>query len=311
MSEWHIRFGTAGTSDSFEAKGYKSSLDIPAYTAEMGLDAFEYQCGHGVRLGVDKAGKMAADAAERGILFSVHAPYYISMSSLEEEKRLGSVRYLLQSAEVCRALGGKRIIFHSGSCGKQSREAALEKALDTMRRAVEALDEAGYGDMTLCPETMGKIGQLGTLDEVLALCGVDKRITPCIDFGHLNARTLGGIQSRADYAAILDRMGEALGDERARRFHVHFSRIEFSAGGEKESPFGNMSWSESADEISSAKRREAGSYVKAANIKTCKCTVGAQTASYFRSNTGHSSSHEGGDHLDGYRSEEGLKSESG
>ena len=169
MSEcdWKIRFGTAGTSDSFEAKGYKSSLDIPAYTAEMGLDAFEYQCGHGVRLGVDKAGKMAADAAERGILFSVHAPYYISMSSLEEEKRLGSVRYLLQSAEVCRALGGRRIIFHSGSCGKQSREAALEKALDTMRRAVEALDEAGYGDMTLCPETMGKIGQLGTLDEVL------------------------------------------------------------------------------------------------------------------------------------------------
>ena len=210
MSEcdWKIRFGTAGTSDSFEAKGYKSSLDIPAYTAEMGLDAFEYQCGHGVRLGVDKAGKMAADAAERGILFSVHAPYYISMSSLEEEKRLGSVRYLLQSAEVCRALGGKRIIFHSGSCGKQSREAALEKALDTMRRAVEALDEAGYGDMTLCPETMGKIGQLGTLDEVLALCGVDKRITPCIDFGHLNARTLGGIQSRADYVAILDRMDE-------------------------------------------------------------------------------------------------------
>ena len=55
------------------------SLDIPAYTAEMGLDAFEYQCGHGVRLGVDKARRMAADAAERGILFSVHAPYYLSL----------------------------------------------------------------------------------------------------------------------------------------------------------------------------------------------------------------------------------------
>ena len=239
MSEcdWKIRFGTAGTSDSFEAKGYKSSLDIPAYTAEMGLDAFEYQCGHGVRLGVDKAGKMAADAAERGILFSVHAPYYISMSSLEEEKRLGSVRYLLQSAEVCRALGGKRIIFHSGSCGKQSREAALEKALDTMRRAVEALDEAGYGDMTLCPETMGKIGQLGTLDEVLALCGVDKRITPCIDFGHLYARSLGTQfadgTAAADYAALLDTLQAGLGDERAKQFHAHFSRIAYTKGGEK------------------------------------------------------------------------------
>ena len=233
MSDWKIRFGTAGTSDSFAVLGYKNSLDIPAYTAEMGLDAFEYQCGHGVRLGLEKAARMAAEAAARDLVFSVHAPYYISMSSLEEDKRLNSVHYLLQSAAVCKALGGRRIVFHPGSCGKQSREAALEKALDTMRRAQEALDEAGYSDMTLCPETMGKIGQLGTLDEVLALCRVDARITPCIDFGHLNARTLGGIQTKADYAAILDRLEEALGDERARRFHVHFSRIEFSKGGEK------------------------------------------------------------------------------
>ena len=233
MSDWKIRFGTAGTSDSFAALGYKNSLDIPAYTAEMGLDAFEYQCGHGVRLGLEKAARMAAEAAARDLVFSVHAPYYISMSSLEEDKRLNSVHYLLQSAAVCKALGGRRIVFHPGSCGKQSREAALEKALDTMRRAQEALDEAGYSDMTLCPETMGKIGQLGTLDEVLALCKVDARITPCIDFGHLNARTLGGIQTKADYAAILDRLEEALGDERAKQFHVHFSRIEFSKGGEK------------------------------------------------------------------------------
>ena len=233
MNDMTPRFGPAGISDSFAAQGYKTSLDIPAYTAGMGLDAFEYQCGHGVRLAEDKARQMAALAAEKGIVFSVHAPYYISMSSLDEEKRLGSIRYLLQSAQLCRALGGRRIIFHPGSCGKQSRTAALEKALDTLRRGVEALDEAGYGDMTLCPETLGKIGQLGDLDEVLALCGVDERIVPCIDFGHLNARTLGGIRSKADYAAILDRMGEALGDERARKFHVHFSRIEFSAGGEK------------------------------------------------------------------------------
>ena len=208
MREWKIRFGTAGTSDSFAAQGYKTSLDIPAYTARMGLNAFEYQCGRGVRLGLDKARQMAADAAARDILFSVHAPYYISMSSLEEDKRLNSVNYLLQSAAVC-------------------------KALDTLRRAQAALDEAGFSDITLCPETMGKIGQLGTLDEVLALCRVDRRITPCIDFGHLNARTLGGIASKADYAAILDRMEEALGDARARQFQVHFSRIEYTAGGEK------------------------------------------------------------------------------
>ena len=228
-----IRFGTAGTSDSFSAMGYKTSMDVPEYTARMGLNAFEYQCGRGVRLGLDKAAKMAALAAERDILFSVHAPYYISMSSMEEDKRLNSIDYILQSCALVKALGGKRVIFHSGSCGKQSREAALEKALDTMHRVVEACDAAGFGDLTLCPETMGKIGQLGTLDEVLALCSVDPRITPCIDFGHLNARTLGGIQTKQDYADILDRMGEVLGDARAEQFHVHFSRIEYTSGGEK------------------------------------------------------------------------------
>lgn len=232
MSET-IRFGTAGTSDSFSVMGYKTSMDVPEYTARMGLNAFEYQCGRGVRLGLDKAEKMARLAQPKDILFSVHAPYYISMSSMEEDKRLNSIDYILQSCALVKALGGKRVIFHSGSCGKQSREAALEKALDTMRRTVEACDAAGFGDLTLCPETMGKIGQLGTLDEVLALCSVDQRITPCIDFGHLNARTLGGIQTKQDYADILDRMGEALGDDRAKNFHVHFSRIEFTNGGEK------------------------------------------------------------------------------
>ena len=146
MSDWKIRFGTAGTSDSFAAKGYKNSLDIPAYTAEMGLDAFEYQCGHGVRLGLEKAARMAADAAERGILFSVHAPYYISMSSLEEDKRLNSVNYLLQSAAVCKALGGRRVIFHPGSCGRQSREEVHAELITHLAVLAAGSSDGGIGD---------------------------------------------------------------------------------------------------------------------------------------------------------------------
>lgn len=228
-----VLFGAAGESDSFSAMGYKGGAQMPDYLVKMGLDAFEYQCGRGVRVSEKLAGPIREARESRGITYSLHAPYYISMSSLEEEKRLNSVDYLLQSARAVRLLGGRRVVFHSGSCGKQSREAALEKALDTMRRMMEALDAEGLGDVVPCPETMGKIGQLGTLDEVLALCGVDKRITPCIDFGHLNARTLGGLASKEDFAAVLDRMAEVLGDERASRFQVHFSKIEYTAGGEK------------------------------------------------------------------------------
>ena len=226
------RFGPAGLSDSYTVKKFDPQA-IAAHTAARGLTAFEYQCGRGVRLAADKADALGKAFAEQGILPSVHAPYYISMSSLEEDKRLHSIEYLLQSCALVKQLGGKRVIFHAGSCGKQSREAALEKALDTMERAVKACDEAGFGDCVLCPETMGKINQLGDLDEVLALCGVDKRITPCIDFGHLYARSLGGVVTTADYEAILDKMAAALGDERARAFHSHFSRIAYTKGGEK------------------------------------------------------------------------------
>ena len=232
------RFGTAGLSDSFRAAKRSGPEEIAAYTASFGLNAFEYQCGRGVRLALDKAAALGEACAKRDIVLSVHAPYYISMSSLEEEKRLHSIDYLLQSCALVKALGGRRVIFHSGSCGKQSREAALEKALDTLRRAVEAVDAAGFGDCVLCPETMGKVNQLGDLDEVLALCQVDPRITPCIDFGHLYARSQGTQMADeesapADYAAILDRIAQALPDERAKSFHVHFSRIAYTKGGEK------------------------------------------------------------------------------
>ena len=163
------RFGPAGLSDSYTVKKFDPQA-IAAHTAARGLTAFEYQCGRGVRLAADKADALGRAFAEQGILPSVHAPYYISMSSLEEDKRLHSIDYLLQSCALVKQLGGRRVIFHAGSCGKQSREAALEKALDTMERAVRACDEAGFSDCVLCPETMGKINQLGDLDEVLALC---------------------------------------------------------------------------------------------------------------------------------------------
>ena len=234
MSEWKIRFGTAGTSDSFTAMGYKNSLDIPAYTEKMGLDAFESSAVMESGWGWTRPGRWLT-MPRRGIC-QRHAPYvYRAPSSLDEEKRLNSVNYLLQSCALVKALGGRRVIFHAGSCGKQSREAALEKALDTMRRAVQAVDEAGYGDCILCPETMGKVNQLGTLDEVLALCSVDERMIPCVDFGHLYARSQGtelnDETAPADYAAILDAIAAALPGERAKKFHAHFSRIAYTKGG--------------------------------------------------------------------------------
>ena len=233
MERTSIRFGPAGNGEGFTAAGHKKTIEAPGYVGSLGLSAYEYQCGRGVRIKEEAAREFGAAARAAGIALSLHAPYYISLSGAEEEKRLGSLRYIRESAAAALAMGADRVIVHSGSCAKMSREAALELAKDTLRRALLDLRENGLSGVSLCPETMGKVNQLGTLSEVLELCKLDESLVPCIDFGHLNARTCGGIAGGADYRKILDEMENALGRDRAARFHSHFSKIEYTESGEK------------------------------------------------------------------------------
>lgn len=228
-----VKFGPGGNCELFYESGYKNTFQIPEFLSNLGLDAYEIQCGRGVRMGDDAAKKLAVSAEEKGITLSVHAPYYISMSGIEEEKRLGSINYILQSAALAKKTGAKRIVIHSGSCSKMSREQALSLAVDTMKKAVAEMDANGFSDISMCPETMGKLNQLGTLDEVIELCLVDERIIPAIDFGHLNARDGGILKTASDFEKIIETVENKLGGYRAKNFHVHFSKIEYSAGGEK------------------------------------------------------------------------------
>lgn len=228
------KFGPAGTAESFKTMGYKKSVQLGDYLEKFGLDHFEYQCGQGVRVSESSAAEIGKALAEKNITVSIHAPYFISLSSVEEEKRKGSINYILQSAVAVNAMGGDRIVIHSGSCSKMTREEALELAKDTMKKAREALISEGLGHIHCCPETMGKINQLGDLHEVMEICKVDDSFIPCIDFGHLNARTFGEIKGKPEYAAILDTIQNELGSDRAKMFHSHFSKIEYTEkGGEK------------------------------------------------------------------------------
>lgn len=226
-------FGPAGNSESFSKK-YKSSTDAPQFIKELGIDAYEYQCGKGVRVSDKTASALCENAEKFGIKLSLHAPYFISLSSVEKEKRDNSINYILQSAEAAMKIGADRIVIHSGSCAKMTREEALELAKDTLIRAREEVVSKGLERIHFCPETMGKVNQLGNLEEVLELCALDDTFIPCIDFGHLNARTFGGIKGKTEYEEILDKIENKLGSDRLKVFHSHFSKIMFTdPGGEK------------------------------------------------------------------------------
>ena len=227
-----IRFGPAGTGDSFSALGFKKSSQAIEYVRRFGLTAYEYQCGRGVRLSDDTAETFLREAPAADVRLSIHAPYFISLSSVDPEKRDNSIGYILESARAAERIGADRIVVHTGSATKISREEALALAADTLSRAQRALDDEQLGGVHICPETMGKLGQLGTLEEVLELCRLDERMIPCIDFGHLNARTQGSLRTEADFLQLFEQVENVLGTERARCFHVHFSKIEYTSKGE-------------------------------------------------------------------------------
>ncbi len=229
----NARFGPAGNSDSFYAAGNKATVQAPAWLRSLGLTAYEYQCGRGVRVSEDTARAMCDAAKQHDIAVSLHAPYFISLASADPEKRDNSIRYILESARAVTQMGGERIVVHPGGLGGLSRADATQLAMTTLRRAQEALDNEGLSHVRICPETMGKINQLGDLEEVLSFCSIDERFLPCIDFGHLNSRTLGGLNSREAFSAVLNRLNDALGTARGAEFHAHFSKIEYTKGGEK------------------------------------------------------------------------------
>lgn len=226
-------FGVAGNPEAFYAEGGKSSLEMPGYVAKLGIEAYEYQCGKGVKISADSAKIMGERAAENKITLSIHAPYFISLSSIEEEKRLNSVKYILQTLNAAKNMGASRIVVHSGSCGKITRREALALAKSTLSLAIAEADSAGFGDISICPETMGKVNQLGNVTEVMELCKLDERLIPTIDFGHVNAQTRGSLKTKEDFEAIFDEIKNSLGEWRAAHFHSHYSRIEYTNAGEK------------------------------------------------------------------------------
>lgn len=227
-----IQFGPSGNSESFYAQGYSHTEESAKFVKDMGLDCFEYSFGRGVRMTDAKAVSIGQAFKEQGIEISVHAPYYINFANPEAENAEKSYNYVLESGRVLKLMGGKRCVFHSATQGKMDRESAVSLTEDRLKVLRDRIYEAGLNDLYFCPETMGKIAQIGTLEEIVRFCKIDPVYLPTVDFGHLNAREQGSLKTVEDYKSRLEYMISELGYERVKHFHVHFSKIQYSEKGE-------------------------------------------------------------------------------
>ncbi len=227
-----IKFGPSGNCESFYAEGYKHTEQAAKFVKDRGLQCFEYSFGRGVRMTEEKAISIGEAFAEQGVEISVHAPYFINFANLDDEMAAKSYGYVLDSAKYAKLMGGKRVVFHPAAQGKLFREEAVTLTEDRLKVLRDYLYMNDMQDMYICPETMGKSAQIGTIEEIVRFCKIDPVYVPCVDFGHVNAREQGSLQTENDYLERLQYMLAELGYERMKNFHVHFSKIMYGAKGE-------------------------------------------------------------------------------
>lgn len=223
-----IKFGPAGNDEEFYKSGYKNSEQIPEYLSKKGLNAYEYQCSRGVRVSDAKAAKMKEEAEKYGISLSVHSPYYISLSTQDEEKQKSTIKYIIDTMIAAKKMGATRIVVHAGALLGLDRQFAVESSCKLLKRAKEESDKLGLNDIHICPETMGKINQLGDSKEIIQMCKVDDSFIPTIDFGHIYCRSLGTIVTAQDWEKELRMYIDELGYDRMKNFHSHFSKMEYT-----------------------------------------------------------------------------------
>lgn len=227
-----IKFGPSGNDAEFALEKHKSTVEAAAWCKARGLDWYEYSFGRGISLGEEKAIEIGEAFALNQIGLSVHAPYFINFASVEEEKVENSYNYVLNSARMMRLMRGNRVIFHPAAQGKLDRDTAVNLTEDRLKILRDKIYENSLEDLRFCPETMGKIGQIGTIEEITRFCLIDDVYVPTVDFGHVNARENGSLKTVADYKSRLEYMIERLGEEKMKHFHVHFSKIQYSVKGE-------------------------------------------------------------------------------
>lgn len=227
-----VKFGPSGNSEEFFSAGNKKSEQSALWVKNLNLDCFEYSFGRGVNMSDAKAIELGKVFSDCGIEISVHAPYYINLANTEEASAQKSFGYILSSAEKLKLLGGKRLVFHPASQGKLNRGEAVSLTEERMFALRDKIYENNLQDLYFCPETMGKLGQIGTIEEIARFCKIDKVFIPCIDFGHVNARECGSLKTKRDYIDRFNYLIDELGFEKVNNIHIHFSKIEYSAKGE-------------------------------------------------------------------------------
>ena len=221
-----IRVGPAHipTRDSPEA-----AIDL---LLERGYSACEIDFESGFWMDYPWAERLGQAARDADVALSVHAPLFGFMGHLEAsgKKFTSAVGALDRSAGIATACGAELVVFHPGFLLGRTREeaiAAVAEQLETLRERLEGKGRA----VPFGVEVMGRVRDLGSLDDVVEIAGRTSWVRPVLDFAHMHATSDGAYLESAPFVAALEAVDAVL--PAGAPFHVHFSDIAYANRNEK------------------------------------------------------------------------------
>ncbi len=224
------RFGVAGFPPAFSRSGFrKNRVDILRWLAELGLDACELQMTYGPRTRAETCREYRALANEMGIRLSVHAAYYIVFTSEDAIKVEQSRDTLMRTFELAAVLGAQEIVLHPGPLYAANSAGVLARCIDNLGSFMQGIGKTEIG---LFVETAGKVGQLGSVEEILSLAAAIDGVHPCVDFGHVHARTLGSLEAPDSIHSLVQTLGEFIAARPEKQLHFHYTPIHYGVRGE-------------------------------------------------------------------------------
>jgi deoxyribonuclease-4 len=206
---------------------------------ERGYTACEIDFEGGFWMDYPFSERLGELAREHDLALSVHAPLFGFMGHLEATGRkfTSAVGALDRSAGIAAASGAELVVFHPGFLLGRSREDAIDavvEQLGTLRERLEGKDRA----VPFGVEVMGRVRDLGSVDDVIEISRRAGWVRPVLDFAHMHATSDGAFLDVEPFAAALAAVDAVLGP--AAPFHIHFSDIAFANRNEtKHLPYGD------------------------------------------------------------------------
>ena len=225
-----IRFGVGGFPLAFtDRPESKDRGAVFAWLRSVGLDAIELQMTYGPRMTAEQGRRYRALAIADDIKISIHGSYYIVLASPDPAKVLRSVDTLMRTYVQADILGAREIVLHPGSLYGAPEAEASRRFAENLERFMAQL---GKTDICLMIETAGKVGQMGSVDMILDVAATIKGVGPCIDFGHVHARSLGGLETADAIAQVFARIDEFQRSNPDTPTHFHYTPIHYGPRGE-------------------------------------------------------------------------------